>query len=105
VTAAAAVVADTIPETEFSADPAEERFWYFTFAPQHRMIITSDRHSRNVTGVGVPLVKRFVRIFGTHEAAYSQMCRLFGINWAEQYPDAEMAGVELHGLTELVITA
>lgn len=44
-----------------------------------------------------------MKIHGTYEGARTRMTEAFGQVWAAVYPDAEKAGVEEYGLTELVI--
>ncbi len=86
--------------------PDDHGPWIFTFGMAHRLVVTSATHHQlgQLTGVGVPLSRRYVRMPGTREEARGEMMRLFGLHWACQYPDEESAGVTRHGLTELVLT-
>lgn len=61
----------------------QEQDWYFTWGPDQK-------HE-----------KCFTKIFGTREDARDMMIAIHGHAWAFQYPNAEAAGVERHGLKEI----
>lgn len=69
----------------------DEQDWFFTFGPAHHMPGKPEES----------LGRRFVRIHGTYLSARFQMIDVFGPKWSHQYPTAQAAGVDEHGLVEL----
>lgn len=61
----------------------EEQDWYFTWG-------ANQKHPNH-----------FTKIFGTYGEARDMMNAIHGHAWAFQYPNAEAAGVERHGLKEI----
>lgn len=70
----------TTPDT---SAPDDTTTWVFTF------------------GSGQQYDGRYVAIPGTYGGARDEMLRHFGQAWSFQYPSAEAAGVDRHGLVEL----
>lgn len=89
-----------------TAEPVEhEQDWYFTFGAGHRAhaLLHHDRIVTEELGDGFRLDNRYVILHGTYDEARRRMEKIFGLVWSAVYPNAEEAGVEEYGLTELVI--
>ena len=61
----------------------KEQYYYFTF------------------GVGSPLRKKYIKLYGTRESTRNLMCEVFGYKWAFQYNSLEACGAKEFNYTEL----
>ena len=88
--------------TDKAPDPDEVQDWYFTFGGGHRLRASGSDDSIPAAGEGLSLEGMYYVIPGTFASARSEMMRLFGARWSQQYTAEEFAGqAEQYGMKRL----